>query len=193
MAPNLDFERMNSSKLEVGDEAPEFDLESYKNETVSLSDLNNYDGVLVVFMCNHCPYVKMHLEDLKKIDEKFSSLAVVGINSNVETHPLDAKEKMPEFVAENEIDFYYLADPEQEVAKAFGAECTPEPFLLDYRHRVFYNGRITDREKPDEESENNYLINAIEKMLKRKNPPENQKPSIGCSIKWKEDLGDNPE
>lgn len=183
---------MNSSKLKVGDEAPEFNLESYDGETVNLSDLNNYDGVLVVFMCNHCPYVKMHLEDLKKIDKKFSSLAVVGINPNVDTHPLDSKEKMPEFVEENEISFYYLADPKQEVAKAFGAECTPDPFLLDYRHRLFYKGRITDKEKPDGEPTKNDLVNAIEKMLKRKNPPKNQKPSVGCSIKWKEEVGDNP-
>lgn len=178
----------SSESLEIGDQAPEFELENTDGEKVGLEDLNNYDGVLVVFMCNHCPFVHANLEELKRLDEKYSSIAVIGINPNAETHPMDSEDKMPEFVEENSIDFHYLSDPDQEVAEKYGAECTPDPFLLDMRHRVYYHGRLTDVERPGEEASEFYMEEAIEKMLKRKNPPEEQKPSVGCSIKWKESV-----
>lgn len=180
----------SEEKLEVGDQAPEFKLQNYEGEKVELSDLDNYDGVLVVFMCNHCPYVKAQTEELRKLDEEFNSIAIVGINPNAETHPMDSVDKMEGFVEEEGLEsshFYYLADPEQEVAKAYGARCTPDPFLLDYRHTVFYHGRLNDKVGPNDETEERDLKNAIEKMLKRKEPPEEQEPSQGCSIKWKEE------
>lgn len=181
--------KQSESKLEVGDPAPQFELENHREEKVALSDLDNFDGVLVIFMCNHCPYVKTQIEELKKLDEEFPSIAVVGINPNAETHDDDTVEKMREFVEENELDannFYYLADPDQEVAESYGAKCTPDPFLLDYRHRLHYHGRLNDKSSPDEEVEEREMKNVIEDMLKRRDPPETQKPSQGCSIKWKE-------
>lgn len=173
-------------KLEQGEEAPGFELESYNGKTVALGDLDNFDAVLIVFMCNHCPYVKAQVEELKKLDEEFPSVAVVGINPNVETHEDDTVEKMQEFVEENNIEFYYLADPEQEVAEKYGAKCTPDPFLLDHQHRLFYHGRLNDRMSPEQDVENREMKEVIEDMLKRREMPENQKPSQGCSIKWKE-------
>ena len=178
----------SNSKLSQGETAPGFELENYDGEQVALSDLDNYDGVLVVFMCNHCPYVKAQTEELRKLNEEFSSIAIVGINPNAETHPDDSVEKMEEFVEENGLDsshFYYLADSEQEIAKAYGATCTPDPFLLDWRHRVYYHGRLNDKMSPDQEVENRELKEIIGDMLKRRAPPENQKPSQGCSIKWR--------
>ncbi|MFP4038499.1 MAG: redoxin domain-containing protein, partial [Candidatus Nanohaloarchaea archaeon] len=77
----------SDSELENGEEAPGFELESYSGEEVALTDLDNFDGVLVVFMCNHCPYVKAQTEELEKLVEEFSSIALVGINPNAETHP----------------------------------------------------------------------------------------------------------
>lgn len=180
----------SEEKLQIGDQAPEFELENCKGEKVELSDLDNYDGVLVVFMCNHCPYVKAQTEEIRKLDDEFNSIAIVGINPNAETHPMDTVEKMEDFVEDEGLEsshFYYLSDPDQEVAKKYGATCTPDPFLLDYRHTVFYHGRLNDKVGPNDEVNGREMKNAIEKMLKRKEPPEKQEPSQGCSIKWKEE------
>lgn len=176
-------------ELETGEEAPDFELENYTGEKVALTDLNNFDGVLVIFMCNHCPFVQGQAEEIRRLDEKFSSIAVVGINPNAETHPMDSEEKMPEFVEEFNLEstnFYYLSDPEQKIAEKYSAKCTPDPFLLDMRHRLFYHGKLTDRTGPDGEISENYMEDAIEKMLKRKNPPSDFPEPVGCSIKWKE-------
>jgi len=180
----------SNSKLQTGDQAPEFELEDYRGQKVALSDLDNYDGVLVVFMCNHCPYVKAQLEELKKLDEEFNSIAIVGINPNANTHHGDTVEKMKELVEKKDLEsshFYYLADPDQEVAKEYGATYTPDPFLLDWRHRVYYHGRLNDKTNPDENIEEREMKSVIEDMLKRRDPPAESKPSQGCSIKWKEE------
>lgn len=182
--------KQSDSELQQGEEAPGFELENHEGQKVALSDLDNYDGVLVVFMCNHCPYVKAQTDELRKLDDEFQSVAIVGINPNAETHPDDAVEKMGDFLAENSLDsehFYYLVDADQEVAEAYGAKCTPDPFLLDWRHRLFYHGRLNDRTSPDEEVNEREMKSIIEDMLKRREPPEKQKPSQGCSIKWKEE------
>ena len=178
----------SDSQLEVGEPVPEFTLENFESQEVALSDLDNFDGVLIIFMCNHCPYVKAQTDEIRKLAEEFSSIAVVGINPNAETHPQDSVEKMEPFVEENDLEssnFFYLADPDQKVAKAYGAVCTPDPFLLDWRHRLYYHGRLNDKMNPDEEVEEREMKSVIEKMLKRKEPPEEQEASQGCSIKWK--------
>jgi hypothetical protein len=103
---------------------------------------------------------------------------------------MDTVEKMGGFVEEKGLEsshFYYLVDDDQEVAEEYGARCTPDPFLLDYRHTVFYHGRLNDKVGPNDETEERDMKKAIEKMLKRKEPPEKQEPSQGCSIKWKEE------
>jgi len=180
--------KKSDSQLSQGESAPSFELEKPNGEEVKLSDLDNYDGVLVVFMCNHCPYVKTQTEELRKLTEDFSSIAIIGINPNTETHPNDSIEKMEEFIQENDLDsphFYYLTDPNQEVAEAYGAKCTPDPFLLDWRHKLYYHGRLNDKMSPEQGVKNREMKEIIESMLKRKQPPEEQKPSQGCSIKWK--------
>lgn len=180
----------SDSDLEVGEKAPDFTLENFEGQEVSLTDLDNFDGVLIIFMCNHCPYVKTQTEEIRQLSEEFSSIAVVGINPNAETHPDDSVEKMSDFVEENSLDsanFFYLADLDQGVAQDFNAKCTPDPFLLDWRHRLHYHGRLNDKTSPDEEVEEREMKSVIEKMLKRKQSPKTQRPSQGCSIKWKED------
>lgn len=179
------------TRLEQGQKAPEFELENYNGEKVALSDLDNYDGVLIIFMCNHCPYVQAEIPEIKKLDDEFSSIAIVGINPNAETHPMDSEDKMPEFVDDKGLDsshFYYLSDPNQNVAEQFGAECTPDPFLLDWRHRLYYHGKLNDKQGPEDEVENRYMAEAIQKMLKRQNPPEAREDPVGCSIKWKDEV-----
>lgn len=181
--------KSSDPKLSQGETAPNFELEDYKGQKVSLTDLDNFDGVLVIFMCNHCPYVKTQTEEIRKLAEEFSSIAVVGINPNVETHEDDTVEKMKQFVEENSLDssnFYYLADSEQEVAEAYGAKCTPDPFLLDWRHRLHYQGRLNDKTGPEEEVTEREMKEVISSMLKRKDTPSEQEPSQGCSIKWKD-------
>jgi len=96
--------KSSDPKLSQGETAPNFELEDYKGQKVSLTDLDNFDGVLVIFMCNHCPYVKTQTEEIRKLAEEFSSIAVVGINPNVETHEDDTVEKMEQFVEENSLD-----------------------------------------------------------------------------------------
>lgn len=180
----------SDSQLEAGEPAPEFTLENFEGQEVALSDLDNFDGVLVIFMCNHCPYVKAQTEEIRKLAEEFSSIVVVGINPNAETHPQDSVENMEAFIEENDLEssnFFYLADPDQEVAEAYGAVCTPDPFLLDWRHRLHYHGRLNDKMNPDEEVTEREMKSVIQDMLKRKDPPEEQEASQGCSIKWKED------
>ena len=177
----------SDSKLSQGETAPGFELESPEGEKVELSDLDNYDGVLVVFMCNHCPYVRAQTDELRKLNEEFSSIAIVGINPNSETHPDDSVEKMKEFIEEEDLDsphFYYLSDPDQDVAEEYGAKCTPDPFLLDWRHRLYYHGRLNDKMSPDQDVEKREMKEIIKDMLKRREPPEEQKSSQGCSIKW---------
>lgn len=181
--------KQSDSQLEVGEQAPEFELEDYRAQKVALSDLDNYDGVLVVFMCNHCPYVKAQLDELKQLDEEFNSIAIIGINPNIETHPEDTVDKMKDLVEEKNLDsshFYYLADPKQKIAKKYGAKCTPDPFLLDWRHRVYYHGRLNDKTDPEENVGEREMKYVIEDMLKRQEPPQETKPSQGCSIKWKD-------
>lgn len=178
---------MTKNKLEIGDVAPSFTLNDYRGQKVSLNDLDNYDGVLIVFMCNHCPYVKAQVEELNKLDDEYSSIAIVGINPNCETHPGDTVDKMPEFVEENDIDFYYLADPDQKVAESYGAEITPDPFLLDMRHRLYYRGRLNDKIGPNDNVEEREMKDIIQGMLKRKEPPKEKNASQGCTIKWKPD------
>jgi peroxiredoxin len=180
--------KQSDSELSRGEDAPSFELENFEEQNVALSDLDNYDGVLVVFMYNHCPYVKTQTDELKKLNDEFSSIAIVGINPNSETHPDDSVEKMQDFFKENSLDsrhFYYLSDPNQEVAEEYAAKCTPDPFLLDWRHRLYYHGRLNDKMSPDQEVEEREMKEIIEDMLKRREPPKEQKPSQGCSIKWK--------
>jgi len=180
--------KQSDPDISVGETAPNFELESYNGEKVSLTDLDNFDGVLVIFMCNHCPYVKTQTDELRKLTEEFPSIAFVGVNPNTETHEDDSVEKMEKFVGENSLsssNFYYLVDRDQEVAEQYGAVCTPDPFLLDWRHRLHYQGRLNDKTSPEEDVTEREMKNVIEDMLKRKDSPKEQKPSQGCSIKWR--------
>ncbi len=179
----------SDSELSVGENAPSFKLEDFDGKNVRLADLDNYDGVLVVFMCNHCPYVKTQMDEFRNLIEEFSSIAFVGINPNAKTHPDDSIEKMSEFVEQYDLEkpnFYYLIDEDQQVAASYNAECTPDPFLLDWRHRLYYKGRLNDKLGPDDEATEREMKNVITRMLKRKDSPEKQKASQGCSIKWKD-------
>ncbi len=175
-------------KLKAGDKAPNFELLGIDDKKHSISDYSNYEGVLIIFMCNHCPYVKAKLEAIKEIHEKFGDkIAVIGINSNDSTnYPEDSFENMKKMARERDIKFDYLIDETQEIAKKYGAMCTPDPFLFDKEGRLVFHGRIDNAMKPEDSPTDKTMINNIEKLLSDQKIEKNFDPSIGCSIKWKE-------
>ena len=164
--------------LAMGDKAPDFSLPGTDGKEHSLQD---YSGpVLIIFMCNHCPYVKPKVKQFIALQEKYPDVKLIGINSNEsENYPEDSFENMKKF----ELNFPYLHDESQEVAKAYGAVCTPDPYLFDKDHKLVYHGRFDEKHGDAGNSED--MINAIDAMLKG-NAVGEQKPSRGCSIKWKQ-------
>lgn len=181
---------MNSHDLSIGWEAPDFLLKNTEEKTISPKNFQEKKGLLVVFTCNHCPYAKAAWPLLVDLHSKFSQdLGFVGVNSNDDqTYPEDSFEGMKEKKVEWEIPFDYVYDPTQETAQAYKAQCTPDPYLFkneDGAWKLFYHGRINDNwQDPDGVTEKN-LEDAMGDLLAGKESPKDQKPSMGCSIKWK--------
>jgi len=175
-------------KLKTGDQAPDFDLMGIDDKNHSLNDYKDYDGLLVLFTCNHCPYVKAKVEAIKEIHEKFKGkVALVGINSNDPTnYPDDNFENMKKTAQEKGIKFDYLVDDTQEIAKKYGATCTPDPFLFNKERKLVFHGRIDNAMNPEDTATEKTMINNIEKLLAGEKIEKDFDPSIGCSIKWKE-------
>ena len=175
-------------KLNTGDQAPDFDLMGIDDKNHSLNDYKDYDGLLVLFTCNHCPYVKAKVEAIKEIHEKFKDkVALVGINSNDPTnYPDDNFENMKKTAQEKGIKFDYLVDDSQEIAKKYGAICTPDPFLFNKERKLVFHGRIDNAMNPEDTATEKTMINNIEKLLTGEKIEKDFDPSIGCSIKWKE-------
>jgi peroxiredoxin len=176
--------------LERGDEAPAFELDGVDGETHSLADFTSSEGLLVVFTCNHCPYAKAKFEELNRLASEFDEVAVVGINPNdAAEYPEDDFETMVERVADGTIQFdAYLRDESQDVAAAYGATCTPDPFLFENdggSFRLVYHGRLDDALNPDDEPTDREMHGHIEDLLAGESVGDEFKPSRGCSIKWK--------
>jgi len=175
--------------IERGDVAPEFELPGTDGETHALDDFADKDAVLVVFTCNHCPYAVAKFDPLNELAAEFDDLAVVGINANdSEEYPDDSFEKMVELVEDGTIAYdAYLRDESQEVAREYGAVCTPDPFLLENdggAFRLAYHGRIDDAMSPDEEPETFEMRNVVEDLLAGRELTDEFRPSRGCNIKW---------
>ena len=175
-------------KLKTRDRAPDFELLGIDGKKHSLNDYKDYEGLLVIFMCNHCPYVKAKIKAIKEVHEKFKDkIAVVGINSNDPiSYPDDSFENMKIIAKEKGIKFDYLVDETQEIAQKYGAICTPDPFLFDKEKRLIFHGRIDNAMKPEDTVTEKTMINNIEKFLSGEKIKKDFDPSIGCSIKWKE-------
>jgi len=139
-------------------------------------------------MCNHCPYVKAKVEAFNELYEKFGDkIAIVGINSNdSKDYPEDSFENMKKTAKEKGFEFDYLVDDTQEIAKKYGAICTPDPFLFNSSKQLIFHGRIDNAMKPDDVATEKTMINNIEKLLSGEKIQKDFDPSIGCSIKWKE-------
>ena len=175
-------------KLNPGDLAPSFELTGTDDKKHSLESYEEYEGLLVIFMCNHCPYVKAKIDAIKEIHDKFKDkVAVVGINSNDSTdYPEDSFDAMKEIVKEKGLGFDYLVDDTQEIAKKYGAMCTPDPFLFNKEHKLVFHGRIDNAMTPDDTASEKTMIQNIGKLLSGETIQKEFDPSIGCSIKWKE-------
>jgi peroxiredoxin len=172
----------------LGSQLPEFSLLDVNGEVVSSEFLRAAPASLVVFSCNHCPYVKGSEEMLLSIVRRFQpqGLRVVAINSNDATkYPEDSFEKMREKATEFSLPYPYLYDESQDVARAFDAACTPEMYLFDRDGKLAYHGTISDSPRDPSKVTKDYLSEAITAVLEGAQPPTPLVHCIGCSIKWK--------
>jgi len=181
--------RTPSTMLPLGTQAPDFSLVNVDGRTVSLSDFKDAPALLVMFICNHCPFVKHIADPLAQFAVEYmdSGLAIVGINSNdAANYPADSPEQMVREAEERGYRFPYLYDEMQEVAKAYRAACTPDFFLFDRDHRLVYRGQFDDS-RPDSgiPVTGADLRAAADAVLSGKKPSDQQRPSIGCNIKWR--------
>jgi len=188
--------RTPSTMADLGVPANHFNLtDTVSGGTVSLSSFAGKKGLLIMFICNHCPFV-VHVKDqLAKLgqDYKDADLGIVAISSNdAEKYPEDSPEKMKAFAAANGFAFPYLFDDDQSVAKMYKASCTPDFFLYDESRLLAYRGQLdSSRPSNDEPNDGADLRAAIDAVLRGEQPSAEQKPSIGCNIKWKP--GNEPE
>ncbi len=175
-------------KLEKGDTAPNFSLMGIDDKHHLLADYDGYKGLLVIFMCNHCPYVKAKTEALNELYDKFSSdIAIVGINSNDSTdYPEDSFDAMKQTAADKNFRFHYLVDETQDVARAYGATCTPDPFLFNADKKLVFHGKIDDAPRQDDTITEKTMVKKIEQLLAGEQIEKSFDPSIGCSIKWRQ-------
>lgn len=187
---------VNSTMLELGTEAPDFKLtDTISGRTYTKEGFKGNKAFLVIFICNHCPYVKLIKQALVDYATDYmpKGVGIAAISSNdTDNYPADGPEKMREDAEKFGYPFPYLFDESQEVAKAYRAACTPDLFLFDENMKLIYRGQFDDsRPGNDVEPTGSDLREATDKILAGEKVPENQKPSIGCNIKWKK--GNEPD
>lgn len=179
-----------SRSLKLGIKAPPFSLpDTRTGNTVSIDDFIDRRALLVMFICNHCPYVKHIADALTALgrDHEQKDVAIVAISANdPTTHPGDHPDRMKEEAAARGYGFPYLFDGSQEVARAYGAACTPDFFLFDRDRKLVYHGQFDDsRPGNDRPVTGRDLRAAIDAVLAGNQPSAAQTPSIGCNIKWR--------
>ena len=186
---------VTSTMLPLGTDAPGFDLPDIVGDRCRLEDFEAAPGLLVMFICNHCPYVKHVNDKLAELTGEWidRGLAVVGVSSNdVVNYPDDSPERMAAVAAEVGYRFPYLYDEDQSVAKAYRAACTPDFLLFDGDQRLVYRGQFDgSRPRSDEPVSGIDLAAAVESVLAGGPAPDDQHASMGCNIKWKP--GNEPE
>ena len=187
--------RTPSTMLPLGTPAPDFKLMNVDGREVSRDDSADAPALLVIFMCNHCPFVIHVADELAKLTREYMGrgVAVVGINSNdASKYPADSPERMVAEAENRGYPFPYLYDETQEVAKAYRAACTPDFFLFDGERRLVYRGQMDDS-RPDSgiPVTGKDLRLALDAVLAGEEMPKEQRPSLGCNIKWK--AGNEPD
>jgi len=177
---------LSSQTLKKNDTAPSFKLMGTDSKYYSLEDFKSR-CLLIVFICNHCPYVKARIADLVSLQSKFldSELQIIGINSNDPSYQDEGFDNMVKFSKVNNLNFPYLIDDTQQTAKSYGAVCTPDPFLFDQNRRLMFHGKINDAMEPEMTPQVHVMENNIRKILNGEIIDKDFDPSIGCSIKWK--------
>jgi len=179
-----------TTPIPLGFQAPDFKLpDTITGKDLSLNDLKSDKATVVMFICNHCPYVKHVIDGIVSMANDYipRGVSFIAINSNdVENYPEDSPEKMKEFAKEKAFPFPYLFDESQEVAKAYHAACTPDFSIFDRNLACAYRGQM-DPARPgnDKPVTGEDIRAALDAILDGKPVPEQQVPSVGCSIKWK--------
>jgi peroxiredoxin len=177
-----------STMLELGTSAPDFRLTSFDGKVTALADFADARGLVVAFICNHCPFVKHIRNEFAQFAREYQprGIAVVAINSNdIQAYPADGPEGMASEASSAGYTFPYLLDETQDVARAYRAACTPDLFLFDAQRKLVYRGQFDDSRPGKGSPTGADLRAACDALLAGTPLPTGQKPSIGCSIKWK--------
>lgn len=184
---------VESTMLPLGTKMPKFQLYGIDEKTYTNEDFSGKAGILVMFICNHCPFVKHVNNELVLLSNELleKNIGVIGINSNdssQEKYAEDSFDKMKEYSSELGYKFPYVVDEDQSAAKSFTAQCTPDFFLFDSEQTLIYRGQL-DSSRPgnDKPVDGESLRNAVSAMLAQERPLEIQLPSMGCNIKWRID------
>jgi len=179
-----------SNSFQLGAFAPDFTLpDTVSGKALSLRDICSDKGTVIMFICNHCPYVVLVNTELVKLAREYQTkgISFVGISSNdAVRYPSDSPEKMQELAQQVGYTFPYLYDETQDVARAFNASCTPEFYVFDKDQKLVYHGQMDDARPSNGKPVNGKdLRQALDLLLEGKPIPKNQKPGIGCGIKWR--------
>ena len=175
--------------LERWQEAPDFHLVDTHGGEIPLVSLQGSKATVIIFMCNHCPFVLFKLKRMIELAQKYSSKGVsfVGINSNdAQEVPEDSFEHMQGFAQEHKLPFPYLYDESQEVAELYGATCTPDPFVFDRHLKLAYHGRFDNALSPGEKTTDLIFERVLDALIAGTTSEPWFLPSMGCSIKWRE-------
>ena len=179
---------MATNTLKIGSPAPDFNLMGIDGKKYSLASFKDKKSLIVIFSCNHCPYVQAYEDRMKQIQKDYQSkgVEVIAINSNEDKgYPEDSFENMKKRATELNFNFLYLRDEDQSVARAYDATHTPEIFLFNGNRKLAFHGKIDDNWQEPNKVQNNYLRNALDELLAGKEISVPETFTIGCTIKWK--------
>lgn len=179
---------LESLNLPMGTPIIDFSLPATDGKTYSPADFSDKKILVLIFMCNHCPYVHAVIDRLIAIQSDYTdnSVQLIGINANdSEDYPEDSFDAMKEWVKEKGVNFVYLRDEPQEVARAYKAQCTPDIYVYNQDRQLVYHGRIDDNWQDESSVTKQELREALDAVLEKRPIAEKQYPTMGCSIKWK--------
>ncbi|KAB2852381.1 MAG: thioredoxin family protein [Ignavibacterium sp.] len=182
---------MPDNKLKIDSLLPQFNLPGTDGNSYSSEGFKNKNIMIVIFSCNHCPYVQAYEERMINLQKEFKDrgVQIVAINSNYDSkYPEDSFDEMKKRAVERKFNFPYLRDETQKIAKAFGASHTPQIFLFNKERKLKYEGKIDDNWQEPDRVQNHYLRDAITEVLDEREVSIPETFSIGCTIKWKEML-----
>lgn len=180
---------MPDNKLKIDSLLPQFNLPGTDGNSYSSEGFKNKNILIVIFSCNHCPYVQAYEERMINLQKEFKDrgVQIVAINSNDDSkYPEDSFDEMKKRAVERKFNFPYLRDETQKIAKAFGASHTPQIFLFNKERKLKYEGKIDDNWQEPDRVQNHYLRDAITEVLDEREVSIPETFSIGCTIKWKE-------